>query len=250
MTIFKNLFSKKSDTENGNKIYAGTMTRKKMEKIIKEREKISGEEFDKGYSLIEKYPRSVSILGSARFNENNKYYAHAHSLARRIVKELKYAVVTGGGPGIMEAANKGAFEAGGVSLGFAIKLPEEQRTNKYVTESVEFKYFFSRKTLIFFAAESYVYYPGGYGTLDELFEIMTLIQTKKISRTPVILVGREFWAPILSLMEQKLLIENNTIDKTDLDIPKIVDSEDELKESGSTNTWRVLVSLHAERRTK
>src|SRR5690349_13401565 len=108
--IFKNLFSNKNDSQSGNKIYAGTITRKKMEKIIKTREKVCGEEFDKGYHMIEKYPRSVSILGSARFNEDNKYYKHAHSLANRIVKELKYAIVTGGGPGIMEAANKGAYE--------------------------------------------------------------------------------------------------------------------------------------------
>ncbi len=226
--IFKNIFSKKEDVEIGNKIYAGTITRRKMERIIKAREKISGEEFDRGYNIIKKYPRSVSILGSARFKEGNKYYTHAHSLAGRIVKELKYAVVTGGGPGIMEAANKGAFEANGVSLGFTIQLPEEQDTNKYVTDFVEFKYFFSRKTLIFFAAESYVYYPGGFGTLDELFEIITLIQTKKITRTPVILVGSEFWTPILALMKQKLLIENNTINIEDLDIPRIVDSEDEI----------------------
>lgn len=226
--IFNNIFSKKEDTQKGNKIFAGTLTRKKMERIIKEREKISGEEFDKGYQLIKEYPRSVSILGSARFKEDNKYYKHAYSLANQIVKELKYAIVTGGGPGIMEAANKGAYEANGISLGFTIKLPEEQHTNKYVTDWVEFKYFFSRKTLIFFAAEAYVYYPGGYGTLDELLEIMTLIQTKKINKTPVILVGSEFWQPILDLFKQKLLLENNTIDKADLDICKIVDSEDEI----------------------
>jgi len=226
--IFKGLFSKKEDVESGNKIFAGTITRKKMERIIKAREKISGEEFDKGYNLIKKYPRSVSILGSARFDKNNKFYKHAHSLGSRIANELKYAVVTGGGPGIMEAANKGAFEAGGVSIGFTISLPDEQHTNKYVTDFVEFKYFFSRKTIIFFAAESYVYYPGGFGTLDELFEIMTLIQTKKITKTPVILVGSEFWTPILALMKQKLLTENNTINAEDLNIPQIVDSEDEI----------------------
>ena len=228
--ISKKMPSKKSEIEDGNKIYAGTTIYKRLEKIIKEREKTTDKEFDKGYNLIKKYPRSVSILGSARFDKNNKYYTHAYSLAYRIVKELKYAIVTGGGPGIMEAANKGAYEAGGASLGFMIKLPEQPHINKYVTEFVEFKYFFTRKTLIFFNAESYIYYPGGFGTLDELFEIITLIQTKKIDKTPVILVGREFWAPIFELMEQKLLKENDTIDKKDLSICQIVDSEDEIME--------------------
>lgn len=228
---FINLFAKnKNDIEllHGNHIDAGTVTRKKMEEIIRRREKISGNEFDKGYNLIKKYPRSVSILGSARFEKDNKYYKMAHSLARRIVLELKYAVVTGGGPGIMEAANKGAYEAGGASLGFVIKLPKEQSVNNYLTEYVEFEYFFSRKTLLFFAAETYVYFPGGFGTFDELFEIITLIQTKKITRTPVILVGKEFWTPFLDLIKQKLAVENHAINMIDTEIYKIVDSEDEI----------------------
>jgi len=231
---FKNIFSKKNcgdkciEIKHDNQIDAGPVTRKKMEELIKKREKISGKEFDKGYSLIKKYPRSVSILGSARFGNDNIYYKKAESLARRIVKELSYAVVTGGGPGIMEAANKGAYEVGGISLGFVIKLPKEQRINKYLTDYVIFEYFFSRKTLLFFAAESYVYYPGGFGTLDELFEIITLIQTHKISKTPVILVGKEFWTPFLELFKEKLASVNHTIDMEDTKIYKIVDSEDEI----------------------
>jgi hypothetical protein len=230
----KKLFAKnklrknKLEFKHGNHIDAGPITRKKMEDIIKKREKISGKEFEMGYNLIKKYPRSVSILGSARFDENNIYYKKARSLAYRIVKELKYAVVTGGGPGIMEAANRGAYEAHGTSLGFVIKLPKEQHINEYLTEYVEFEYFFSRKTLLFFAAECYIYYPGGFGTLDELFEIITLIQTKKITKTPVVLVGREFWTPFLDLMKQKLAVENDTIDMADTRIYKIVDSEDEI----------------------
>ncbi len=231
---FKKLFSqsdkgtdileiKKNDHTN-----AETITRKKMEEIIKRREKVSGEEFARGYNLIKKYSRTVSILGSARFKENNIHYKKAQSLAYRIVKDLGYAVVTGGGPGIMEAANRGANEAGGTSLGFVIKLPQEQTINKYMTEYVEFEYFFSRKTLLFFAAEACVYYPGGFGTFDELFEMLTLIQTKKIARTPVILVGKEFWTPFSDLMKQKLAVENNTIDMSDVELYKIVDSEDEI----------------------
>ena len=231
--IFNNLFSKKekkTEVVIGNHIDATIVTRKKMEQLIKRREKITGEEFDKGYNLIKKYPRSVSILGSARFGRDSVYYKKAVSLGNRIVKELKYAVVTGGGPGIMEAANKGAYEAGGASLGFVIKLPQEQSVNKYMTDYVEFEYFFSRKTLLFFAAETYIYFPGGFGTLDELMEVLTLIQTKKISKTPVILVGKEFWTPFLDLFKQKLAIETNTINMEDTEIYKIVDSENEIIE--------------------
>ncbi len=206
------------------------LSRKNIEEIVSRREKISNEEFDKGYKLIEKYPRSVSILGSARFSEDNQYYKKARILGYKIAKELGYAVVTGGGPGIMEAANRGAFEAGGASIGFGIKLPKEQRENQYLTDHVDFEYFFSRKTILYFSAEAYVYFPGGFGTLDELFEILTLIQTKKISKAPVILVGKSFWTPFLELLKQKLAIENDTIDMSDTEIYKIVDSEDEMIE--------------------
>jgi len=211
-----------------NRIEAGPITIKEMEKVIKNREKIALTELDKGYALIKKYPRSVSILGSARFDPNSKYYKNAESLAGKIVRELKYAVVTGGGPGIMEAANKGAYEAGGVSIGFTIQLPKEQKTNPYVTESADFQYFFDRQTLLFFAAEAYIYYPGGFGTFDEFFSLVTSIQTKKIQKTPVILVGSEFWVPFMDLVKQKLFVENNTIGEEDMDIYTIVDSEDEI----------------------
>ncbi|MFH1455257.1 MAG: TIGR00730 family Rossman fold protein [bacterium] len=227
--IFKNLFSKNDkDIRHGNQIEAGTLTRKKMEEIIKKRKQISGMELEKGYDLIKKYPRSVSILGSARFKEDNIYYKKAQSLSYRIVKELGYAVITGGGPGIMEAASKGAYEAKGASIGFVIKLPKEQSVNQYLTEYVEFEYFFGRKTLLYFATETYIYFPGGFGTFDELFEIITLIQTKKINGAPVILVGKEFWTPFLDLIKQKLAIENNTIDMIDTEIYKMIDSEDEI----------------------
>ena len=213
--------------KNGNYIDAGPLTLKKMETIIKEREKTSIVELDRGYNLIKKYPASVSILGSARFPEDNRYYKTARSLGYRIAKELKYAVVTGGGPGIMEAANRGALEAGGASLGITIKLPREQETNKYLTESADFEYFFDRKALLFFAAEAFVYFPGGFGTLDEFFELVTLIQNKKINNRPVILIGREFWEPVLELIDEKLSKEYKTIDVADVKIYKIVDSEDE-----------------------
>lgn len=206
------------------------LTIKEIDRLIKNRMVITDKEFTNGYNLIKKYPRSVSILGSARFRPDNIYYQQAESLGRRIVKDLNYAVVTGGGPGIMEAANKGAYEAGGKSIGFAIKLPKEQMTNKYLTEHVEFEYFFSRKTLLFFSAETYIYYPGGFGTLDELFEIVTLIQTEEIPKVPVILVGKDFWQPILDLIKDKLFEEEKTINLEDTYIYKIVDTEDEIME--------------------
>lgn len=223
MKIF-NLFKKRAEKIDK------PLTIKDIDNIIKRRTKTADEEFRNGYNLIKKYPRSVSILGSARFKEDNIYYKQARSLAGRIVKELHYAVVTGGGPGIMEAANRGAYENGGISLGFSIKLPKEQTNNPYLTDYVEFEYFFSRKTLLFFSAETYIYYPGGFGTMDELFEILTLIQTQKIPKTPVILVGRDFWTPLLKLIDEELYHDNNTIDLEDENIYKIVDSEDEIIE--------------------
>jgi uncharacterized protein (TIGR00730 family) len=220
----KNLF-KKRIIKTGE-----PLTIREIDKLISNRTKITNKEFAHGYNLIKKYPRSVSILGSARFKPDNEYYKQAESLGKRIAQELKYAVVTGGGPGIMEAANKGAFEVGGKSIGFAIKLPKEQVINPYLTEFVEFEYFFSRKTLLFFSAETYVYYPGGFGTMDELFEILTLIQTGEIPRVPVVLVGREFWQPLLDLIKEDLLVDEQTIDLKDTYIYKIVDSEDEIIE--------------------
>ncbi|MEI6191438.1 MAG: TIGR00730 family Rossman fold protein [bacterium] len=208
----------------------GPLTIRDIATIIKKRKKTVDKEFKAGYELILKHPQSVSILGSARFKEDNVYYKQARSLASRIVKELNYAIVTGGGPGIMEAANRGAYEAGGVSLGFSIKLPQEQKNNPYLTDYVEFEYFFSRKTLLFFSAETYIYYPGGFGTMDELFEILTLTQTNKIPKTPVILVGREFWTPLLKLIDDKLYHDTNAINLADEDIYKIVDTEDEIIE--------------------
>jgi uncharacterized protein (TIGR00730 family) len=222
MLNIKNLFAKKVHRSGD------LLTIKEIDRLIKNRMVITDKEFTNGYNLIKKYPRSVSILGSARFKSDNIYYQQAESLGRRIVQELKYAVVTGGGPGIMEAANKGAYEAGGVSIGFAIKLPKEQATNIYLTEHVEFEYFFSRKTLLFFSAETYIYYPGGFGTMDELFEIVTLIQTSEIPKVPVILVGREFWTPLLKLIDDKLYHDEHTINLEDENIYKIVDSEDEI----------------------
>lgn len=217
-----NFFKKKIPEQKGPK------TIKNIDEIIKLRMEIADSEFRRGYNLIKKYPRSVSILGSARFKPENPYYQKAEALARRIVKELGYAIVNGGGPGIMEAVSKGAKEAGGQAIGFTIILPEEQKNNPYLTEHVEFEYFFSRKTLLFFSAETYVYFPGGFGTMDELFEILTLIQTKEIPRVPVVLFGSEFWTPIMDRIKEELLVDEKTISLDDTYIYKITDSEDEI----------------------
>jgi uncharacterized protein (TIGR00730 family) len=230
MNLRKLFFGGKKEKSNGLIEMANPLMIKSLKKIIKKREIIANSEFKKGYDLIQKYPRSVSILGSARFLEDNKYYKQARRLAERISKELKYAVVTGGGPGIMEAASRGAKEAGGVAIGFNIKFDREQTANEYLTEYVNFEYFFSRKTLLYFSAESYVYFPGGFGTMDEFFEIVTLVQTRKIPKVPVILVGREFWTPLLELIKQKLFVENSTIDEVDMSIYQIVDDENEIIE--------------------
>jgi uncharacterized protein (TIGR00730 family) len=211
-------------------VKAGQITMAHIDRIARKQEKIADEEFEKGYDLIKKYPRSVSIMGSARLGEDSPYYQKARSLTARIAKELGYAIVTGGGPGIMEASSRGAYEAGGVAIGFNIRLPHEQSENKYLTDFVDFQYFFSRKTLLFFAAETYIYFPGGYGTMDEFFDLITLIQTGKVSPAPVILVGREFWQPIVNLVKEEFFKKYNTIGEKDLDIYKIVDNEDEILE--------------------
>jgi len=221
-----NLFRKKKVI---SKIAGGEkFTIKSLDAISKNRAETADREFKNGYDMVMKYPKSVSILGSAILTPDNEWYRRAESLGRRIVKELKYAVVTGGGPGIMEAANKGAYEAGGDSIGYAIKLPNEQYVNKYLTDSVSFEYFFTRKTMIFCSAEAYVYYPGGFGTMDELFEILTLIKTGKMPQTPVILIGKDFWQPLLNFIENELYEDYRVIPKDFMEIYKIVDSDDEI----------------------
>lgn len=150
-------------------------------------------EFRETFELLENYPRSVTFFGSTRFAPGHPCYEHARSLAGKIVRETGYAVVTGGGPGVMEAANRGAYEAGGQSLGMHIKLPKEQKQNGFLTASRRFYYFFTRKVALSFSAEVYIFFPGGYGTLDEFYEIITLVQTAKIPRVPIICVGKDFW---------------------------------------------------------
>lgn len=206
------------------------MTLEKVEEAIKKRMVIINDEFASGFELVKNYPRSVTFFGSSRFTEDNEYFKRAAELSGRIVKELNYAIVSGGGPGIMEAANKGAFEAGGDSLGLIIKLPAEFMANKYLTDFREFSFFFSRKVMLSFSAETYIFFPGGFGTMDELFELLTLVQTKKIPKVPIILVGKKHWDKVDEFMRETLLKEINAVDEDDMSIYKIVDSNDEIIE--------------------
>lgn len=187
--------------------------------------KIIGE-FVTGFELLRKYGRAVSVFGSARCGSGETVYEDARELASELVKR-DFAIITGGGGGVMEAANRGAFEANGHSVGINISLPTEQTLNQYVTESEDFHYFFTRKVMLTFASEAYVFFPGGYGTLDEFFELATLIQTRKISPIPIVLVNQEFWTPLVSWLRTTLLAEHATISESDLDIFTLVDTVDE-----------------------
>jgi len=153
-------------------------------------------------------------------------YQEACKLGSLLAK-AGFAIITGGGPGIMEAANKGALEAGGRSAGINIQLINKQSTNKYVKESVAFSYFFIRKVMLAFASEVYIFFPGGFGTLDELFELTTLIQTKKIRPIPIILVDKEYWIPLLTWIEQELYRKRGAIAKEDMKIHCLVDNAQE-----------------------
>jgi uncharacterized protein (TIGR00730 family) len=213
---------------NGNrKEQVTTLTRKEMHETARERISIISKEFTQGFAFLERFPRSVTFFGSARFDENDPYYKQARELAGRIVRELDYAIITGGGPGIMEAANRGAYENNGKSVGLTIQLPHEQVINNYINYHLDFYYFFSRKVCLSFAAEAYIFFPGGFGTLDEIFEILTLVQTKKIERVPIILVGKDFWRDVDLIIRDTLLTEE-TIDPTDPHLYTITDDLDEV----------------------
>lgn len=183
-------------------------------------------EFVDGFELLRKYGLAATFWGSARLRPGDDYYQEAEELSVKLSKK-GFTIITGGGPGIMEAANVGAFKIGGRSVGLNIKLPMEQALNHYTTDAESFHFFFARKVMLTYASEVYIYFPGGFGTLDEFFEIVTLIQTKKIDPIPVILYGTEFWQPLLDWFKKDLLKKHKTISKEDLDIFVVVDSVDE-----------------------
>ena len=192
--------------------------------------KIMGE-FVQGFEKMSKIGPCVSIFGSARTKRNDKYYQLSTEIAQSIVKS-GYGVITGGGPGIMEAANKGAKENDGRSVCLCIELPFEQFDNVYIDndKKIDFDYFFVRKVVFMKYSQGFVVMPGGFGTLDELFEAITLIQTHKIEKFPIILVGTEFWSGLMSWIEETLLTQTNNISKKDLDLIHVVDTKEEVLE--------------------
>lgn len=186
-------------------------------------------EFIEGFDVIRRYGLAATFFGSSRATLDDKAYAHATELATRLSKK-GFTIITGGSAGIMQAANKGAFENGGVSVGLNINLPDTQSYNPYLTEKVSFDHFFVRKVMLTYASEVYIYFPGGFGTLDEFFEIITLVQTKKIRQMPIILFNKDFWAPLLTFIDQKLYKEHSSIDESDMKLYTVVDTVDEAYE--------------------
>lgn len=190
--------------------------------------KIVGE-FVNGYEKLSRIGPCVSIFGSARTKPDHRYYKLAEEVASKIVNH-GYGVITGGGPGIMEAGNKGAYLAGGTSVGLNIELPFEQHDNPYIDhdKSLDFDYFFVRKVMFVKYSQGFVVMPGGFGTLDELFEAITLIQTNKIEKFPIVLVSREFWGGLLDWIKETLLAKFSNISEGDLDLIHVVDTPDEV----------------------
>ena len=192
--------------------------------------KIMGE-FVNGYEKLSRIGPCVSIFGSARTKPEDEYYQLAESIAKKL-SDNGYGVITGGGPGIMEAGNKGAHNAGGTSVGLNIELPFEQHDNPYIDsdKSIDFDYFFVRKVMFVKYSQGFIVMPGGFGTLDELFEAITLIQTHKIGKFPIILVGKKFWSGLVDWIKETLIDSYHNISKEDIDLINIVDTDDEVIE--------------------
>ena len=220
------------------------LTRKEIhEKAIEEHLDRIQREFRRGFEFLQKYPKSVTMFGSSMTPPESKRYIEAYDLAKRIVIELGYAIVNGGGPGIMEATSKGASEAGGVSIGLRINLLRERTANRFSTDAIDFTYFFTRKTMLAFAAEAYVFFPGGFGTFDELFSTLTLIQTNKIPRVPIILFNSSFWGPFKEYIVKNMLGDKDrTIDIPDIELFEVTDSPDRVieivKKAPVSEWWR------------
>lgn len=190
-------------------------------------------EFVRGHDFLKNFDKAVTIFGSARNGFDDDVYREAEELASYLAKD-GFAVFTGGGPGIMEAANKGAKEAGGRSVGININLPGNdrmtERRNQYVTEAESFDYFFARKVILSYAAQFYIAFPGGFGTMDELFEMLTLVQTGKTSPIPIILVNKAFWEPLTEWIRTTMYEKNHSISEKDLHLFHLVDSAEEARD--------------------
>lgn len=183
-------------------------------------------EFVEGYDFLSKVTTDITFFGSARLKPGSEYYMLAEELASELAKE-GFSIITGGGPGIMEAANKGAFESGGESIGLNIQLPFEQRINDYVHHGMGFHFFFTRKVMLTSPSQAFVAFPGGFGTMDEIFEVMTLVQTHKMQPVPVVLFGKDFWSPLEEFMRTQMLEHYKTINAEDLELFQIVDTVEE-----------------------
>lgn len=185
-------------------------------------------EFIDGFQFLADLKKEVSFFGSARLPEEDENYENAYNLSKMLAKD-GYTIITGGGPGIMEAANRGAFDAGGVSIGLNIELPMEQRVNPYVKKGLGFHYFFTRKMMLSASAQAYVFFPGGFGTLDEFFELITLIQTHKMEKIPIILVGKDFWTPLIDFIENVLVKKYKTVSNKDTQIYHLAETLEDAK---------------------
>lgn len=186
-------------------------------------------EFVEGFGALAELGPAISIFGSARLREDSPAYQTAREIAQGLTA-MGYAVITGGGPGIMEAGNRGAHETGGTSVGLGIELPHEQGMNEYVDLGVDFRYFFARKTMFVKYSRGFVVMPGGFGTLDELFEALCLMQTHKVAMFPVILVGRRFWGGLIDWIRTRL-VEDGMISPGDVDLLRVVDTAEEALEA-------------------
>jgi len=195
-------------------------------------------EFVDGFEILPDIAPAVSIFGSARVKPGDDHYKFAEELASKLSSQ-GFSVVTGGGPGIMEAANKGASESGGKSIGLNIELPLEQDPNNYSNIKLNFRYFFCRKVMFIKYSMAYIVLPGGFGTLDELFEALTLIQTDKIKPFPVILVGKDYWGGLLDWIKEKLLVEEK-VSKDDMEIIKLEDDIDKIVKIVS-DFWEIIL---------
>jgi uncharacterized protein (TIGR00730 family) len=200
-------------------------------------------EFVSGIDALAEVGAAVSVFGSARFGAQHPMYAEARRLGG-LLAQAGFAVITGGGPGLMEAANQGAFEAGGLSIGLNIELPFEQRSNPYTNLAVDFRYFFVRKTMFVKYSTGFVIFPGGFGTLDELFEALTLVQTRKIHRFPIILYGRTYWHGLLDWITETQLSEG-AVSREDLNLLIVTDSVEKVRDmlvdcyhSRCWSTWK------------
>jgi uncharacterized protein (TIGR00730 family) len=183
-------------------------------------------EFVEGFGLLAELPAAVSVFGSARIRPGDADYDAGERLGRALAR-AGYAVITGGGPGVMEAVNKGASEAGGVSVGLGIELPFEQRLNDWVDVGINFRYFFARKTMFVKYAEAFVVFPGGFGTMDELFEALTLVQTGKVTSFPVVLYGTTYWSGLIDWIRTTMLVEHKIVE-ADLDLLHVTDDIEEI----------------------